>query len=63
MERSPGRAWSAPKLTVLTRGRAEESVLGACKMSATGTGPEGGNDQCLGAGAELCSECYAFMTS
>ena len=33
------RQWQTPQLTVLVRCRAEETVLAACKGSATAAGP------------------------
>jgi hypothetical protein len=54
------RAWSGPDLTVLVRGKPEETVLNGCKVTQIGAGPTGGNDQCMGSGGQLCSECFEF---
>jgi len=48
------KTWTEPQLTVLTRGRNEESVLTICKMQAVGGAPESVKAFCSEDGQQVC---------
>lgn len=59
-----GKKWDTPRLTVLTRGKNEESVLMACKSSDVGENPAGFNIGCNGTTSEAnCSTCSDITSS
>jgi hypothetical protein len=50
------KRWESPKLVVLYRGKAEESVLGYCKLAGQ-DGPESGFVGCMGIPADCNVIC------
>jgi len=53
------REWHRPELTVLMRGRQEEAVLEACKISPY-TGPHLDYTRCMD---PVCTGCTAYAES
>ena len=49
------KKWETPKLICLYRGRPEEAVLAACKLSTASTGPGNFKGTCDETGYKDCS--------
>lgn len=56
------KIWERPMLTVLTKGKPEESVLAACKQWPT-SGPSGEEFWLCGIGCDPVVACEAMLAS
>lgn len=57
------KRWEAPKLVVLYRGKAEESVLGFCKTVEQGGGPGVNAHACVSQDLPCGTTCDAWVTT
>lgn len=54
--------WTEPQLTILTRGKNEESVLNACKSVSVEGLPTAKHGSCIAQPTE-CTECHIVSSS
>jgi len=58
------KTWTEPQLTVLTRSKPEETVLGVCKDSGIHDGsPQTRNNTCFSNLDDGCIECSQIVNS
>ena len=61
MEGVAKRKWITPVLTVIVKGKPEETVLTSCKAPASPTGPGATNGECWK--SMYCADCFNWVFS